>query len=54
MLKLSMMTPMNKLRVKNDPKMMKKTKYKYITGLFSSSGCSVGCNHYYDTHCHKI
>ena len=39
MLKLSMMTPINKLRVKNDPKIMNRTKYKYMYGLFSSSGC---------------
>jgi len=42
MLKLSMMTPINKLRVKKDPKMMKRTKYRYIRGLFSSLGCLYG------------
>jgi len=30
MLKLSMMTPMKRLSVKNEPKTMKKTKYKYM------------------------
>ena len=29
-LKLSMMTPINKFSVKNEPKMMKNTKYKYM------------------------
>lgn len=39
LLKLSMITPMNRLRVKNDPKMMNKTKYMYIILLISLSGC---------------
>jgi len=34
-----MMTPIKRLSVKNDPKMMKRTKYKYMNGLFSSCGC---------------
>lgn len=29
-LKLSMMTPMKRLRVKKEPKMMKTTKYRYM------------------------
>lgn len=37
-LKLSMMTPMNRFRVKNDPKMIKMTKYKYIYRFSSYTG----------------
>lgn len=39
MLKFSMMTPMNRLSVKKEPKTMKNTKYKYIPDLASLSGC---------------
>ena len=40
MLKLSMMTPMKRLRVKNDPNTMKNTKYKYMPTRISRMGCS--------------
>jgi len=40
MLKLSMMTPMKRLSVKNEPKTMKKTKYKYIQSRTSRWCCS--------------
>lgn len=43
-LKLSMMTPMKRLRVKKAPNMMKTTKYKYIFRLISYSGCSSCCD----------
>lgn len=39
MLKLSIMTPMNKLSVKNDPNTMKKTKYRYMKTRPSYIGC---------------
>jgi len=39
-LKLSIMTPMNRFRVKKDPKMIKMTKYRYMYRLSSYLGCS--------------
>jgi len=42
MLKLSMMTPMKRLSVKNEPKTMKKTKYKYMKTRPSGTGCNPG------------
>lgn len=38
MLKLSMITPINRLRVKNEPQTMKMTKYKYAYILASLEG----------------
>jgi len=40
-----MMTPMNRLRVKKDPKTMNNTKYKYMYALFSLCGCWFNCQH---------
>ena len=34
-----MITPMKRLSVKKDPKMMKKTKYKYMYKFTSFMGC---------------
>ena len=34
-----MITPMKRLRVKKEPKMMKKTKYKYMYRFTSWIGC---------------
>jgi len=38
------MTPMKRFSVKNDPKTMKNTKYKYMNTRPSAMGCNPGCN----------
>jgi len=43
-LNCSMMTPMKRLSVKNEPNTMNSTKYRYMYALFSFNGCSFNCD----------